>query len=277
MPSWSAYLMALQHIGLQHPVFRDLLTLRKNEGRSAPDRIVVEGAWEHEQLLTSGAVVESFFWCPEASLSERSQRFAEEASSTALAAYRISERALARLTRQGRPDGLVSVARLPTWSPTGFRFGRSALVLVADGVEYAGNLGTLIRTVDAARADCLVLTNRRARRSHPKVLAASRGMVLRTPVLEFDSVTASADWLRTHGFRVLLADPGTSVSYRSVDYATAPTAIVVGSEGSGLPQEWRSQGFEAVSIPMLGSADSLNVALSAGILLFEARAHKNGW
>jgi TrmH family RNA methyltransferase len=269
--------MALQPIGLQHPVLRDVLTLRKNEGRTSPDRIVVEGAWEHEQLLTSNAVVESFFWCPEASQTDRAQRFAVEARSSALASYRISERALARLTRQGRPDGLVSVARLPTWSPSEFRFGRSGLVLVADGVEYAGNLGTLIRTVDAAHADCLVLTNRRARRSHPKVLSASRGMVLRTPVLEFDSVTLAAAWLREHGFRVLLADPGTSIGYRSVDYASAPTAIVVGSEGSGLPPEWRSQGFEAVSIPMLGSADSLNVALSAGILLFEARAHKNGW
>lgn len=269
--------MAPLHIGLQHPLFRELLTLRRNEGRTTPDRIVVEGAWEHEQLLTSGAVVESFFWCPEASLSERAQKYAAETSTTALASYRISERALARLTRQGRPDGLVSIARLPTWEPSEFRFGRTGLVLVADGVEYAGNLGTLIRTVDAARADCLVLTNRRARRSHPKVLSASRGMVLRTPVVEFDTVSASADWLREHGFHVLLADPGTSVSYRSVDYAAAPTAIVVGSEGSGLPPEWRSQGFEAVSIPMLGLADSLNVALSAGILLFEARAHKNGW
>lgn len=109
------------------------------------------------------------------------------------------------------------------------------------------------------------------------MFTGSRGLVLRTPVLEFGSVPSAASWLRAHAFAVHLADPSAQGSYRAVDYATAPTAFVVGSEGDGLPPEWHAQGFGAVSIPMLGEADSLNVALSAGILLFEARARKNGW
>ena len=119
---------------------------------------------------------------------------------------------LAEAARPGCAEEQVGRARLdrpaPGLEPQEFQFDSSSLVLVADGVEYAGNLGTLIRTVDAARADCLVLTSRRARVNHPSVYTASRGMVLSTPVLEFDDIAAAAGWLRRHEFEVHLADPG---------------------------------------------------------------------
>jgi TrmH family RNA methyltransferase len=108
------------------------------------------------------------------------------------------------------------------------------------------------------------------------VYSASRGTVLSTPVLEFDDIPQTAAWLRDHGFHIHLADPAATHSYRGAQY-DGPTAFVVGSEGGGLSRAWHEQGCEAVSIPMLGQADSLNVALSAGILLFEARARKEGW
>jgi len=256
-------------IGAQHPSVRDLLTVRKD---ASPGRIMVEGGWEHDRLLATATTIDAFFWCPEASTTYAVRRIAERATEV----YRISEKLLGRLTRKTRSDGLISIARLPVWKPQSLRFTTSSLVLVADGVEYAGNLGTLIRTVDAANADCLILTSRRARPSHPGVYSASRGTILSTPVLEFDDIAGAAAWLRGHGFRVHLADPAAGGTYRDIDYA-GPTAFVVGSEGSGLSKEWHAQGFGAVSIPMLGQADSLNVALSAGILLFEARARKDGW
>jgi len=255
--------------GAQHPAVRDLLTVRKD---AAPGRILVEGAWEHDRLLATDTQLETFFWCPDAGTPYPVDRIVERAAEV----YRISAKLLSRLSRRTRSDGLLSIARLPVWQPHELRFTAESLVLVADGVEYAGNLGTLIRTVDAAHADCLVLTNRRARPSHPAVYAASRGMVLSTPVVEFDEISTAAHWLRSHGFQVHLADPAAQGSYRETSY-DGPTAFVVGSEGSGLAPEWHAQGFGGVSIPMLGQADSLNVALSAGILLFEARARKNGW
>ena len=259
-----------RQIGAQHPSVRDLLTVRKD---ASPGRIMVEGSWEHDRLLTTDTTIEAFFWCPEAGTTDAVHRIAERATEV----YRISAKLLTRLSRKTRSDGLLSIVRLPVWEPQAMRFTRRSLVLVADGVEYAGNLGTLIRTVDAARADCLVLTNRRARPSHPAVYAASRGLVLSTPVLEFDDIREAAAWLRNHQVEVHLADPEASGSYRVTQYKGKPTAFVVGSEGGGLSEKWHQQGFGKVSIPMLGQADSLNVALSAGILLFEARAHKDGW
>ena len=255
-------------IGAQHPRVRDLLTLRKD---GSPGRIMVEGTWEHDRLLTTTATIETFFWCPEAGATD-----VDRIAGRATEVYRISEKLLTRLSRKTRSDGLISIARLPQWRPQTFRFTSRSLVLVADGVEYAGNLGTLIRTADAANADCLVLTSRRARPTHPAVYSASRGTVLSTPILEFDDIPAAAARLRSHRFRVHLADPAATGTYRVPRY-DGPTAFVVGSEGSGLSRAWHDEGFDAVSIPMLGRADSLNVALSAGILLFEARARKEGW
>jgi TrmH family RNA methyltransferase len=257
-------------IGAQHPQYRELLAVRKD---SVPGRILIEGSWEHSQLLTTPTTIDTFFYCPE----EDETGLAQQVAARAAAVYRISPKLLTRVSRKNKSDGLISIARLPVWHPSEFRFDESSLILVADGVEYAGNLGTLIRTVDAARGDCLVLTSRRARRSHPAVYAASRGLVLSTPVLEFDDIPKAADWLRRHGVDVHLADPSATGSYRVPQYRGKPTAFVVGSEGSGLSRHWHEQGFKKVSIPMLGQADSLNVALSAGILLFEARAHKDGW
>jgi TrmH family RNA methyltransferase len=258
-------------IGAQHPRVRELLAVRKD---SVPGRILVEGNWEHNQLLTTPTTIDALYYCPEAATDTST---AERAAARAREVYRISPKLLTRVARRNRSDGLISLARLPVWQPQQFRFTESSLVLVADGVEYAGNLGTLIRTVDAARADCLVLTSRRAKLSHPSVYTASRGMVLSTPVLEFDDIATAAGWLRRHRFAVHLADPGATGSYRVPEYRGGPTAFVVGSEGNGLDRRWHEQGFDAVSIPMLGRADSLNVALSAGILLFEARARKEGW
>jgi TrmH family RNA methyltransferase len=257
-------------IGAQHPQYRELLAVRKD---SVPGRILVEGAWEHSQLLSTPTAIDTFFYCPE----EDQTGLAQQVATRANEIYRISPKLYARVARKTKSDGLISIARLPSWQPSEFSFDESSLILVADGVEYAGNLGTLIRTVDAARADCLVLTSRRARRSHPAVYAASRGLVLSTPVLEFDDIPKAAAWLQASGVDVHLADPAATGSYRVPQYRGRPTAFVVGSEGAGLSKTWHEQGFKKVSIPMLGQADSLNVALSAGILLFEARAHKDGW
>ena len=257
-------------IGAQHPRGRALLAVRKD---SVPGRILVEGSWEHSQLLSTPTVIDTFYYCAEAcDQPETAERIAQRAGET----YRISAKLLARVSRKNRSDGLISIARLPSWQRQEFRFDKSSLVLVADGVEYAGNLGTLIRTVDAAKADCLILTSRRAKLTNPAVYAASRGMVLTTPVLEFASIAEAASWLRQHEFEVHLADPAATGSYRVPEYR-GRTAFVVGSEGDGLHRNWHEQGFKKVSIPMLGQADSLNVALSAGILLFEARARKEGW
>ncbi len=170
------------------------------------------------------------------------------------------------------PPALLSVVRLPHWRPTDVLRPDAHLVLVADGIEYAGNLGTLVRTADAAGAGGVVLTNAAARVTHPKVFGASRGTVLTMPVLEYCDVGDAKRDLTAAGFTAFVADPAAAVDYRNVGYEDRKVAIVVGSEGGGVAAEWRTPDLTRVSIPMRGCADSLNVAASASILLFDAAA-----
>ncbi len=101
-------------------------------------------------------------------------------------------------------------------------------------------------------------------------------MSLSVPHVEFDDVAEAISWLKRNKFTVYLADTSDSENYRQLDYSGG-TAIVVGSERYGISRPWYEHGFARVGVPMLGRADSLNVSVSASVLLYEARAHKNHW
>lgn len=268
--------MELQQIGLQHPAASLVRDIQNNRTGIPRRTFVAEGLFENNIVLETGVSVDTFLWCPEAAYSDEARTRARQLAQRARRAYQVSEKTLARLAERPNPDGLVSVARLPDWDPASFGFGDDALVLVADAVEIPGNLGTLLRTMDACGADCLVMTNRRTRMTHPKVLRSSQGMSIKVPSLDFDEVGDAISWLERNRFRVYIADTDDSVNYRKPDYR-GRTALVVGSERFGVSAPWYEAGFQRVGIPMLGSADSLNVSVSASVLLYEARAHKNGW
>ncbi|HVX44260.1 MAG TPA: TrmH family RNA methyltransferase, partial [Mycobacteriales bacterium] len=179
--------MAPSSIGSSHPKVRDVSAARRGIGARSRGRIAIDGLWAHEHALARRAEVEVFLRCPDLTRTGRARACADRMQEHARESYLISARTLARLG--ATESGLISTVRLRDWSPDTVELPATALVLVADGIEYAGNLGSLIRTADACAADCLVLTSSRARRNHPKVFPASRGTVLSLPVLEFATVT----------------------------------------------------------------------------------------
>jgi TrmH family RNA methyltransferase len=268
--------MELQQIGLRHPAAELVRDIQHNRTGIPRRMFVAEGLFEHNIVLAAGVRLDTFLWCPEAAYSDEAKKRSAELAARARRAYRISAKTLERLAERPGPDGLLSIAQLPDWRPAEIELGEEALILVADGIEIPGNLGTLIRTLDACAADCLVLTNRRTRLTHPKVLRASQGMSMKVPALDFDDVADAIAWLASQRCTIYLADTEQSVSYRDADYG-GRTALVVGSERYGISPAWHEAGFGKIGIPMLGSADSLNVAVSASVLLYEARARKNGW
>ncbi len=261
----------LQPVGGSHDDVRRYSRARRNVLPRADHVTAVSGAWAHEAVLRSDAEIDVVLWCPGARAYPELEAEAAVGAARAHRAFRISERTLARIQPDTQAPALLSVVRLPTWDPPAVLTGHARLVLVADGIEYAGTLGTLVRTADACAADALVLTRATARVTHPKAFAASRGMVLTTPVLTYPSIAAARSGLAEAGFTTYVADPGGATPYRSAGLGHGRTAVVVGSEGDGVSDEWR-RGLPRVAIPMLGRADSLNVAVSAAVLLFEARA-----
>ncbi len=269
--------MELKQIGAQHPKIKQVLAIQRNTAPNPRKMITVEGLWAHNLLLEHNTFIDTFLWCPEAAYGDEARTRAAELASRAHLAYQISEKTLARISERDKPDGLFSIAQLPMWEPQDVQLGESSLIVVADAMEIPGNLGTLIRTLDAADADCLVLTNRRTRLTHPKVFRASQGMILTMRVLDFERTEDAISWLQSNNVNVYLADTDDAKNYRSFDYSSTHTAFVLGSERYGIPKWWYKAGCERVFIPMLGSADSLNVSISAAVFLFEARAQKNHW
>jgi tRNA G18 (ribose-2'-O)-methylase SpoU len=266
----------LQPVGFQHPAVKQVLHIQHNTAPNRYKLFVAEGLWAHNLLLETGAPIDTFLWCPEAIYADEAHLRAQQVAERAERAYRVSLRTLEKISERDKPDGLLSLAALPRWDVDDLRFGKSALVLVADGLEIPGNLGTLIRSLDACGADCLVLTNRRTRLTHPKVIRASQGTILTVPTVEFEAVEDAAGWLDANRFTVLLADTDDAINYRQANYR-GRTALVVGSERYGVAKPWYDRGYAKVAVPMLGSGDSLNVSVSASILLYEAKARKANW
>ena len=275
-PSATLSAVELQQIGLSHPRVKQVLDIQNNTAPNRERLLVAEGLWAQRLVLDAGVPVRTLLWCPELAYSDESVKRAGQLAERAEQAYRVSAKTLERIGERGQQDGLLSVARLPWYDPDQLELASEALVLVADAVEIPGNLGTLIRTLDAVRADALLLTNRRTRLTHPKVFRGSQGTVLTVPSVEFEDPAEAVGWLSGNGFRVLLADTDDALPYRRVDYR-GRVALVVGSERYGISKPWYEHGFDRVAVPMLGTADSLNVSVSASVLLYEARARQDRW
>jgi len=266
---------ALQQIGLRHPRIKQVRHITGSNARSPRQLLLAEGLWAHQVLVDLDAAIQMFLWCPEAAYSPEAHALSAQVTARARCAYRISPRVLDRLCERERPEGMVSLVALPAWDADRIELRAEALVLVADAIEIPGNLGTLLRTIDACGADCLILTNRRTRLSHPKVFRGSRGMNLRVPVIEFAEPAGAARWLRDRGFAVFLA----TVSPDATPYQQAAfgrrTAVVVGNERNGITPSWLEHATDKITIPMHGRADSLNVAVSASILMYGVRERRD--
>jgi TrmH family RNA methyltransferase len=267
----SLSLDGLPAAGSSHDEVRRYSRARRNVLPRSDHVTAVTGLWAHEVVLASSASVDVALWCPGERPHPELEIVAAAVAGRARKAFRVSPRVLARLQPDATAPALLSLVRLPGWEPATVLTEAARLVLVADGIEYAGNLGTLVRTADACAADALVLTGATARVTHPKAFVASRGTVLTQPVLTYPTVREARQALVAAGFTAYVADPAGATPYRAAGLGSGRTAVVVGSEGDGVSEEWR-EGLTRIAIPMRGRADSLNVAASAAVLLFEARA-----
>jgi TrmH family RNA methyltransferase len=266
----------VQQIGSSHPAVRQVIQLQRNAGGAEQALTVAEGLWANQVVRDSDVDVPVLLVCPEALRGPEAKDVAEALAERAHESFQISLRTLERLAERDKPDGLITVVAMPQWSPSDVQFGDRALVLVADGIEQPGNLGTLVRTMDACGADCLVLTDARTKPNNIKVFRASHGTILRVPTVRFDETADAIGWLDAHGFQIYLADTDGADRYSDVPYAPR-TAIVMGNERYGITEPWYRPSARKVFVPMLGVADSLNVSISAAILLYEARSRLSEW
>ena len=149
-----------------------------------------------------------------------------------------------------------------------------ALVMVLERVEKPGNLGAVLRSADAAGADAVIVCDPLTDLWNPNLIRASIGAIFTVPCVSCSSQEAIA-WLKAHGIRILTAQLQDSSLYYDTDMRCG-IALVMGTEATGLTDQWRQAADAHIRIPMLGALDSLNVSVSAAILLFEAIRQRNG-
>ncbi len=172
-----------------------------------------------------------------------------------------------KLSHRRSPDGIVAITE--TWEPDLHNLTLD-LILIAEAIEKPGNLGAMLRTADAAGAG-LVVADPNVDPFNPNVVRASQGALFSTPFAIAETPTAIA-WARDRG-NLMVATPDADTTYWDADM-TGRVAIVIGSEHSGVGQDWLEAGTP-IRIPMAGGADSLNASVSAGVALFEAVRQTN--
>lgn len=276
---------------------KELLTLvEKSKARSAAGLFVVEGQRELGHCLDAGFIPETLFICGEVMAVQnnavnvaKTGHLAEniegkdgldalvakaEALNPRLGVVQIPAFLYEKVAYRGSTEGIIAEVHSVPRSLEDLRLGESPLVMVLESVEKPGNLGAVLRSADAAGADAVIVCDPLTDIWNPNLIRSSVGAVFSVPVAVCTSADAIA-FLKKRGIRILTAQLQDSEWYYDTDM-TGATALVMGTESTGLTQAWRDSADAHIKIPMLGRLDSLNVSVSAAVLLYEAVRQRKG-
>ena len=258
----------IMYIGPQNGKIVQILHLLNNTKPNPEKLFVVEGIWAHQKLVATDIKIRSFVFCPEFIYQPESVLLLKAFIDKTDDVYCVSEKVFAKISERDKQDGLLTIGEFPVHEEADLPLRPQELVVVLDGLEIPGNIGTIMRTCDGAAVDAVLICNRRARLTHPKILKGSMGAAFTLPVVEYDSVEACKTWLNRHKFAIYLADTRAEKAYYQYDYR-GRAALIVGSERYGITREWYDGPVNMLSIPMLGACDSLNVGVATSIIMYE--------
>ena len=246
---------------IQNPKIKLLTALQKKSAeRRSRGVFVVEGQRELQHCVEAGFEVESLFVCKEL--------FTGDFDVKNTAVYTVSPKVYEHIAYRGSTEGVVAVVKCRERSLDDLELGETPLIIVLESVEKPGNLGAVLRSADAAKADAVIVCDPLTDLYNPNLIRASIGAVFTVPVVACNS-SACIDFLKSKNIQILTAQLQDSSLYYETDMRRG-VAIVMGTESTGLTQQWRLAADAHIRIPMLGRLDSLNVSVSAAILLFEA-------
>jgi RNA methyltransferase, TrmH family len=255
----------------KNPRVRAAAALRDRRARDEAGRTLVDGARELDRALAGGAAVETVF-VDEPGLTTSGSETVARAQAAGSEIVPVSAAVLAKLAYGDRSEGLVGVVAIPDHRLDSLDLGPDPLVVILEGVEKPGNLGAVLRSADAAGADAVIVADPRTDLFNPNAIRASLGTMFTVPVAAGASAEVRA-WLDERGIAVLAARVGSSLAYTEADLR-GPVALVLGSETGGLTEAWTGDAVTSISLPMHGVADSLNVSITAAVLLYEARRQR---
>lgn len=252
----------------KNPKVKQLINLQKPRERKKTGLILIEGLKEILMAVDSGVVLQSVFYCREL-ISEVNPAFKTLMSKgNKFELAEISREVFARVTYRENSSGLIATAKQPLKTLEQAILSENPLVLVLEKVEKPGNLGAIIRTADAAGVDAILVCDNQTDVYNPNVIRSSLGCIFSSQVIACTAEEALS-WLKKNGIKPFVTSLEASKVYSECNLAV-PCAIVLGSEDKGVSRFWLENSSQNIIIPMFGRVDSMNVSVSAAIIVFEA-------
>jgi RNA methyltransferase, TrmH family len=258
---------------LDNPHVHAAVALRERRERDRSGRTLIDGVRELRRALDSGIDIIEAFVCEALLAGPDARSTYDRLVAGPTTVYTTTERLIDRLTFGARSEGVVAVARIPPTGLDRLTAGPDALVVVIEGLEKPGNLGAILRSADGAGVDAVIAASPVADLYSPNTIRASAGTVFSVPLAAGPTADVLS-WLRARRLRIIATRVEAGRRYTDVDL-TGSVAVALGTESDGLTADWDADDIEPVSLPMHGTGDSLNVSVTAGVLLYEARRQRD--
>jgi len=233
----------------------------KSRERKKQGLFIIDGLREIQEALKGGVVIEEIFICPEI-IGEELKDFSDIKTSY------VSETVYKKISYKEKPAGVLAMARPRTLELETLKLKNNPLIVILEAVEKPGNLGAIVRSAYAAGVDAVIINDEQTDIYNPNVVRASEGLIFRLPVIVADR-ESTIKFTKKNKIKVFAAALIGAKNYVEANYQEA-SAILLGTEATGLSKEWLKEADEIIKIPMKPGIDSLNVSVSAAILIFEA-------
>ncbi len=255
---------------LQNPLVKRLLQLQeKSRNRKKEGVFLVEGIREIQLAVKGGYQCEEIYYCDSLFPAENVKGLVEGLQTITEFTAEVYE----KIAYRGSTEGVMGLFKAKDLSLSALDLtSQNLLILVAEAPEKPGNIGAILRTADAAKVHAVLIANPKTDLFNPNIIRSSIGCVF-TNKVAMGTTSEIIDFLKENKVAIYAAELKASKNYDEIDYKNS-TAIVVGTEATGLSEEWLENSDQNIIIPMQGEIDSMNVSVAAGILIFEAKRQR---
>ena len=258
-----------QITSIQNPLIKSLVLLQeKAKARKQSGTFLIEGKREIELAIKGNYQLETILFLPELITENEINKLVK----SKVELIEITKEVYQKLAYRDTTEGILAIAKTKTLSLNDLKLPENALILVMESIEKPGNIGAMLRTCDAAKIDAVIIANPKTDLYNPNIVRSSVGCLF-TNQIASDTTENVIQFLKDKKIAIFGATLQNSNFYHTQDYTTA-SALVVGTEATGLTQAWRDNATQNIIIPMQGEIDSMNVSVASAILLFEAKRQR---
>ena len=253
----------------QNPFVKSLVLLQeKAKARKQSGTFLIEGVREIELAIKGKYELETILICTE--LADLSNNLIIRKSNSPI--IEISKEVYQKLAYRDTTEGILAVAKIKSLQLSDLKLPENPLIVVMEAIEKPGNIGAMLRTCDAAKVDAVIIANPKTDLYNPNIVRSSVGCLFTNQIASANT-EETIDFLIKNNINFYSATLQNSTAYHTQNY-NLPTALVVGTEATGLSQLWRDKATQNIIIPMQGEIDSMNVSVAAAILIFEAKRQR---